>query len=182
MINQRKLTFSKTYRLWTPFLTKCSECDLGPEHDTNGQQRRPQDVAQPTNGKKFYNCRKTTTTVNKKAHRKSHVPPKFTDPPPSIGPTVKWTDISTAIKTIKVIRRREKGQPRHVDCGTLTMTLLKIPPGVATWRQCHQCHRPTNTSCIPWRTSHILWRCAPVILHNSGLVLSESTSSFYLNK
>ena len=28
MINQPKLTFSKTYCLWTPFLTKCSECDI----------------------------------------------------------------------------------------------------------------------------------------------------------
>ena len=26
--NQRKLTNSKTYCLWTPFLTKCLECDI----------------------------------------------------------------------------------------------------------------------------------------------------------
>ena len=29
VINQCKLLFKKKYRLWTPFLTKCSGCDLG---------------------------------------------------------------------------------------------------------------------------------------------------------
>ena len=33
MNNQRKLMFSKKIHLWTPFLTKCSECDIWQFHE-----------------------------------------------------------------------------------------------------------------------------------------------------
>ena len=54
--------------------------NLGPKHDTNGQQRGPQDAAQPTTVEKTYKCGITTTTVKPfiyKARDSSLVPEGF---------------------------------------------------------------------------------------------------------
>ena len=49
-------------------------------------------------------------------------------------------------RPVKVLRYKDDGRPRHINHGTSLTSIPKMSPGVATWRQCHQCRRPTNTS------------------------------------